>query len=380
MIIACLLAVILCVALFVVIGGLALFYLSKQSILWGFIPEGQIVVIMEGGKVKEYLSRINGFWTNPHTGENFEVAKMTPAQIREREKTEDEKSLISKFLESYLGLHWIGIWPYCRRYEYRFKWSKWSRKEKSSEYELIPRDEVVNSLYFKFTYPIRMEGLETKGKVPLDVTILINTRITNAERALFKTSDWLASVTGAVTAVVRDFIGAKELEEISGESHENNSNGFFRDIMILNDPNIGNPSLNKMFGIVIDAVNFIGYEISGEDNARLQKASTEKYVAAQEAEAKAIRAKGNAEATVTEATGKATAIEKLAEAKAKATKLQGEADADAAEREKKAKGVNADVAMADAIKNTGVTTLILGQGIIPTLPLKDEKREEKHEP
>ncbi len=360
------------------------FYLAKvHKKFFVLVPEGRIITIVTGKKATKYLGRIRGYWVDPKTGDVISENKMTEEQ---KKKRAENLTPIGKFLDKF-GISWIGLYPFSRVYEYKFKWNNWDKKDQSSEFVLVPKEEMTPYIYFRHPYAFEYKDVETKGKVPITVRVLITTRIVNADKALFKAGgDWLANVSASVQAVVRDFVGKHELEEITSLTHEDGGSGFIDAIMVLNNGTQGNKPIAEMFGVEIEIANFLSYEIGGPEGAKLRDASTRKYVAEQEAEANRVkasgeadatrtRAKGDAEAIETRAKAEAAAIEKKAEAEAKKIGLKGNAEAEAAKKLFDAIGEHPSVALARAIKDTKTTTLILGNSVIPTIPINDKKDE-----
>jgi regulator of protease activity HflC (stomatin/prohibitin superfamily) len=185
----------------------------------------------------------------------------------------------------------------------------------------------------------------------------------------------MTNVEAAVQSATRDWIGKSTLDKITETQHESGDSGFVDYIMSLNGSEKGNKGLIETLGVQIDLVNFISYEFVGDDKERLQKASTEQYVAEQEAAAKKARADGDA-----------SAILKMAEAEAKATEVKGDAKAKAMKRmldaiHSQPGGIQIEIAdkIANAIQNSKLTTLVTGEGATPLLQIMGNQQQQERE-
>lgn len=332
--------------------------LAKDDIFFTFVPEGKLKTVMVGEKASRFLGRINGYYVDPDTGDIPEISEMSP----EQKKKDRPNVLLEKF-----GVTYIGLWPFATIDKFKFKWDEWDKESG----DIIPRKDLTDHLRFRFPYAIKIKNAETKDKVPVTVILLVTFRIRNADRARFKSGgEWLTNSSGAVVATTREWIGNHNPDDLTSTQHETTKNGFIADIMSLNNSEAGNKSLNERFGAVIDAVNFLSYEIEGPGSERLRIASTEAYVASETAKGTLEKAEAEAKATVRKAKGEAEAIEITANAKATARRLEGTSNAEALTAELAAIGTHRDgadivigKANADAVRENKVaTTWVFGQG------------------
>jgi len=356
------------VIIVIMVANLALLIhvLAEYNVFFTKVPEGEIITITHSGKVHRFIGNIKGFWVNPETGEVFEE-KTPPTTVK----------LPSDLFGT--GIYWLGFWPFAERYEYMFHWNKYAKRKdggkETSEYELIPREEVVSSIYFRAAYAVRISGGETKENVPVTLDLLITTETVNVNTALFKVKSpgWIAALTGAATAVGRDFIGNKtvnQLVRLKSEIPKSSVSGKNKtDLQIvfdeLNKSDLGNPGIIEQFGEKITAVNFLGITID-QAQTETHKIAISKYNAERIAEAKIVEEKGKADAAIE--TAKGTRV--TADAEAYKIEKEGTAIADAATKLAKAVSSNphaSAIAIAEAIKNqTAATTLVLGPGVVPT--------------
>ncbi len=373
-------------------AALATYELAKASILVTTIHQGTIVVMMVGDGVWRYVGRIDGHWVHPETGKIY--------------RNDDSEPKPKCMPRSIFGIYLLGPWPYFGKYRYEHPRNKYVKKSGVTDYEFVPREGEVDSLYFQASYGIVIHGAETSEKLPLTLHILITTQTTDAATSLFKNMSpgWLARVTAAVQAAVRDFVGNRTLDDITrleaessgslpGESPAQpgqpapstdqknaHKSAFQRAIDLLNDRNNGNPGLDETVGQRIIAVNFLSYSIDTTSSDPAQKASLAAYFAQQEAAKKLIEAK-NLEETAKPLAAK-TRID--ADAKAYQIEKEGTASADAADKMARAVAKNphaGNMAIAEAIRNqTGAKTLIIGASVMPTISADEPPEKPKEAP
>lgn len=357
----------LIIGVFAVNVVFAAYILASCNILFTRVPAGEIIVVTVSEKAKRFIGNIEGFWVNPQTGEVFD----------ERDGNHPRpKDLPKDFFGT--GIYWLGIWPLYERYHYEFHWNKYAKKKDSSgkdleEYEIVPKHGIVDSIYFRASYPIRVIKSETIENVPLTLSFLITTETVNAEVSLFKAKSpgWLASLTASVTAVLRDFNGKSKTEDMVRLQAELPNPGttdkteLQKLIELLNESSVGNPSVIQQFGQKIVSINFLDLKIE-EPETEVQRQAIANYNASRQAEALITAEKGKADAaeqtargTITKAKAEAEAIAMVGEAKAKAAKQLAEAVSNNPHA--------SAIAIAEAIREQQhATTLIIGQGVLPT--------------
>ena len=143
---------VLTLVMYLVAGGLAIYFFALIDFCWTMIEEGEIVTIMVNKKAWKFIGSIKGHLVNEETGE------VTLG---------DEK--FPWYSLKNLGIYWMGFWPFFRRYVYRFKWVKYSKTNDPNgvTYNFEARDAMVSTLLFRFPYGFKFEAVETKGKIGL---------------------------------------------------------------------------------------------------------------------------------------------------------------------------------------------------------------------
>lgn len=322
---------------------------------------GRIKVIVAGEQVVKFVGWIPGYHVFSHNGE---IVSLENPDDNLKVMVENDTNPVD-ILFNKLGITFVGIWPFYKVYQYTFKWTEWIKKDGAVENIAVTRDDKTDHLRFRFPYLIKISEVETKGKVPVTIMVLVTPRIVNASRALFESGgEWLTNLSAAVQSATRDWVGMHELEEITQAQNETNS-GYVKYILDLNIPSQNNQGLEKLFGIQIDVINFLSYELAGGAQERLEKATTEQYVAAQEAVAAEEKAKGQAKSItiVAEAEAKAMTIKGSAKAKAVLDLLNAISSHPEGAQIEMMRGV------AEAIQNSKLTTLVVGEGATPLLQI-----------
>ncbi|MDD2730615.1 MAG: hypothetical protein PHW33_00620 [Candidatus Portnoybacteria bacterium] len=115
------------------------------------------------------------------------------------------------------GLRWLGIPFYHSLYEYHFRW-KTLRVQSG---EIIPRDEIINYILVKDdVYVAEIKNAESRGMVPLDITLLLTACCVNPYKALFKTQDWMEMIINRSEAIFREYVAQLSFEDIIKEKQK----------------------------------------------------------------------------------------------------------------------------------------------------------------
>jgi len=294
--------------------GTLISFLGEKGAFFGTIKEGQFKVARRGGINVLFFGKTRGQVIDEQTGEVTELAPGTAPKP-------------AGYFERKFGVRWIGFYPWYSIYHYRFRWNKWARPPQKTDYEIIPKDEVVDSVYFRAPYALVLRDLETSERLELTVEIVFTVKIVNVNTALFLTSDWLANTSAQVTAAARDFFGLRDYNdlvkmqnEINSKSVQGNVSEFVEAMKSLNNKGFGNDALPVKFGVMIDDISLLSIEI-GEPKGDLAKSTHAKYVAEREADAVKAKAEGEASKILTIANAEAEGTRIVGLQKAAALKL-----------------------------------------------------------
>ncbi|MEN9622250.1 MAG: hypothetical protein RLZZ67_684 [Candidatus Parcubacteria bacterium] len=405
------------------IAVLLAYKLSERDIFFTRVPEGEIIVVTYSERVGKYIGNISDYWIHPKSGKvSFGYP---PANV----------SMPTDIFGS--GIYWLGLSPIAKRYSYMFHWDKYAKNvdsvtgNETAEYTIVPRRERVDSVYLRAQYAVQVSGAENSDGLPGTYFLNITVEMVDVGTALFKIKSpgWLSALTGQVTAVMRDFVGTQTLESINRMKAEipdgktvstsvgPRKSAFQAEFLKLNDSTVGNPSIESNYGVKIIAVSFLGYKIDTVGGNPAQTASIAKWTAekageaaiatarkakiAAESESEIIRIKAEGSAKATELTGnaeaevivskgraEAEAFYSMGRAKADAVVLAGKAEAEAAEitgekvaaaAAKLTEAVSTNphygaIVLAAAIQNQKTaTTLVIGQGAVPTVEVGGKK-------
>jgi len=319
--------------------------LGEKDTFFSTIKEGQVKVSRRGGIATFFFGKIKDHTIDEKTGEIIKGKDTRP----------------EKFWEKKLGVRWIGLYPWNTIYHYRFRWNKWAKPVEKTDYEIVPRDEIVDSVYFRAPYALKLVDLETSDRLGVTSEIVFTIKMKNIKTALFLTSDWLANTSAEISAAIRDFFGQRNYNDLIVMQNEINSKSvsgaiseFVSAIKTLNTSGFGNEALPDKFGVEIDDISLLSIEI-GEPKGELAKATHKKYVADREAEVVKVAAEAEA-----------SKIRVVAEADAKKIELLDETTAGALRKLHEALGMDGDqiglVKLAGAIDEAGTQTVVLGGG------------------
>lgn len=138
-------------------------------------------------------------------------------------------------LERWFGVVWVGLPPF-KVFSYKFRWIKYAQREAeanqpSGNIAMTPRDEWVNSLYFRYpVYGLVIDDAETGAgslgraaaegvagepleRIQLIVELVFETITKNPQKTLFRTAglssagEWLSAISREVRNQVRPWIG-----------------------------------------------------------------------------------------------------------------------------------------------------------------------------
>lgn len=365
------------------VAFLAIYNLAYLNKFFMIVHSGTIAVRKKSGKAVRFVGELGGtgFWVHPKTG------VIHPDS--------DSKPLFMPINILGTGIYWLGVWPIATRHTYKLPRNKYVKKGDGADYVFEnPHDSTVDSVLLRASYGIVISAAEThpSEKVPINVRLLATFMVTDCRIALFEniSPDWLARATGMIEAAGRDFIGNHTLDSITGLDAEGSSDGkgkssFQEYMMKINTGSPDNPCIQELAGHRLVAISFLDYEIAEVGANETQKASIKRYFATQEASAKLVASEADAkarliaaEADVRIAEQKAKEIAILAEAEAARIQREGAAKAAAAKAFAEANANNPHAgtfAIAEALRETSATTVVMGPGVVPTMPVTPEEKK-----
>jgi len=341
-------------ACFVLTLWFGLYLCAKNDVFFTFLKEGTWKVIMKGGRKHKFIMNVRGHYMDTETGVVHDG--------------DGHKSLWSRLL----GIEWIGPPPFYTAYRRMFRWNKIDMPSggKDTQVKVIPKEEEISAFVYRAPYAIEVKGAETKGKIPLDITIEATVVVTDGDRMLFKTTSWLANYTTSLLSLVRDFTGQRELEEMISMNVEENRSALLDAILGLNNTVGEHLGLDESIGVKTDVINLT--QIKDIQDPEAQRITKAKYLAEQTADGVRAEARGKADAIVTIATAEAHAI-----------CLRGSANATALEMEVGSLGTEKSqlgiLELSRAIRDAKTQTVALGSSVTPVIDIGGNKGGKKPE-
>lgn len=340
------------------------YLLAKNDMQFTFAPSGEIKFITSGESVTKVIVNVLGY---EHELKEDEIKKSESTRGR----------LIPEWLIKWFkwvfpananwGLYFVSIlYPIVRVYHYDFECDVFegdeNQQEKDVEYGVAHRNyRGVNSLYWKYPYPIVARDVEIGGNFRIKVKVRVTFEVVKPVYLIFNLhGDWFAPAVLKVIALIEAY--SKEMQ--------------WEDFRVTAPDSQGEKSL--AYSIVND--NGEKRKIL-EGSVRIAEASLVKFDAAgaSEEQQKALVAVGiaklNAQAVVETAMGKAKAIEAIGIAEGNALK----ATLTSAALHPDGGRVLMTEKISDAITETKVKVLSFGsgQGPIISVPLETTKTDQE---
>lgn len=124
------------------------------------------------------------------------------------------------FLEEYLGVRWIGLYPTIKEFK-DFEWSEMQEKKVKDadgndvvRYEIETRKKTFTDSFFQFSHPVRTDAIEIQGNYQVVVTMLITVLNLDPERAQFLNKDPSILLAAMIQSIVRSQICDKEFNDV----------------------------------------------------------------------------------------------------------------------------------------------------------------------
>ena len=187
------------------------------------------------------------------------------------------------------GLYWIGFPFQVSIYEYKFEWGKYLGQKENPDDSIEHRSEYVKSVYVQSVYGFVVKSAETLDDVPLDMLFTVKVKHHDLSLAIYGIpSGWLTASQGYLEAITRERTGITKFEDVKkmSETGSRKQNFFGTEISEIDR------ELSKLYGPRFESIEFISYKIVGESGLgqKLQEASTRKFVAEKDKEARVIAA------------------------------------------------------------------------------------------
>lgn len=313
---------------------LVAYYLAREyHVPWTFVPEGHLVVILQSKVVWRMIANVQDYFVHPKSGDVYCIKKDNSGNIAtysngnmigllrneydqlvvEKDTGYKPATLKKRGLE-HIGLYWVGIPPFREVYKYQHRWNKvrkgdTEKGENPKEYVFEPRDEQVSSTIFRYPYGMEIHGARTKGNAEIIMDLVATVEVVNLYKMHFMTHDFLVNTEAAITTIITDYSGQREIEGITQEVHSDADSLLQKLKRVLNtiEENDRYVSLAGAFGVRIAELNYKGFRFTGTQKVKMDEAAVAETVAERERRA-----------TVKEADGEAYAIREKGKATAEA--------------------------------------------------------------
>lgn len=220
--------------------------------------------------------------------------------------------------DTFLGMYWIGIWPFYKIYYRHQQWMEW--QSTSEGRRIRHRDEMTPFLIVKpFEYAMYLENGEDKKGLPLDVWFTVILEPVNAYTPIFGIDDAYGQVQTLCLGQALLYLKTKEFAELGKDlDGPLDQDDFCSKIKLLNNQIPGRePGENilKVLGYKILDTKINSIAIGGELKNELLKTSVLEYQAQEKAKAQEAEAEGIKKSKI-----------KIAEGESQATILKAQAD------------------------------------------------------
>gem|GEM_PF-4923165 len=159
------------------------------------------------------------------------------------------------WMERKLGVYWIGVWPFQRRYRYEMFRTVFDRSADADENTILRKNDQSKFFYVQpVEYAFSLLGAETGsafagdtedtdtssrgGNIPVNVKFSVFLLITRPEIALFKNPVWFERASSILLSAAKNYVGTRAYEALRGESRSDTADvetddafaGYMRDL------------------------------------------------------------------------------------------------------------------------------------------------------
>jgi len=270
--------------------------LAPKNIFFTFGRENRAMYIMTG---KEFSGKVILPSKTLYVGDKYEIKsfELFPNDL--------QKSI----QPSFLGMYWIGIYPFYSIYERHQQWLEWKSLIEDGKRVIILRDEMTPYLIVKpFEYAMKAEEAEDKNGMPLNVYFTVTLMPTSAILPIFGNDNAYGQVQTKCLAEVLLFTKEKTFSNLGGDNitPDVTNDEFSLLLRKLNTQIPGSPigdGIIKVLGYEITDAKLDKVEIGGKNKEALLNASTAEYVAKENAKAKEVESEGLMKADINKAKG-----------------------------------------------------------------------------
>ncbi|MDB4992089.1 MAG: hypothetical protein JWL75_334 [Parcubacteria group bacterium] len=317
----------------VAVSGLSagfLYWLAKGKIFVTAPKEGTVEAVMRNNGFDHLIMLYDGHHLNTPGKPWFDEDQPKGEVLADDpEVNYDDRNFFMKWL----NIYYVGLPPIFTVHSYFFRWVEMKGTEPCKRAETSRFTRVVST-----SYVIEIKGAKSKEGIPLLLRVLVTLRIVNPYRAWFGTTDWLETITGAITSGGRNFTGSKSYADLTSEStlpdgtiDKTGADLLCTTILSLNTIlTDGTAGIHERYGVELDMINIQEMDIDAppEEKAKLLKDTLARYNADNVAYTTRVEGEAQADATLAKGTADAKVIVLDGMAKAGAIKAKGLARAE----------------------------------------------------
>ncbi|MEK7088608.1 MAG: hypothetical protein AAB913_00575 [Patescibacteria group bacterium] len=276
---------------------LCYYVLAPRNIFFTFGRENRAMFVMFG---KKFSGKVILPSQTIYVDKKYDIKKFEDLPVSTKEYQKQK---------SFLGMNWVGIYPFKSIYERHQQWLEWKSTPTGRKIQF--RDEMTPYLIAKpFEYAMFLKAGEDKNGVPLNLYFTVILEPVNVRLPIFGNDDAYGQIQTQCLALTLLFVKEETFLTLSGENKNSSSivsNEFSAQICKINQSIPGRPDgfgIEKVLGYKILDAKLDAVEITGGQKERLLEASTAKFVAEETAKATVSKAEGGLKATQLEAQGK----------------------------------------------------------------------------
>lgn len=252
----------------IISGVPAVLMLARMNIFFTLVEEGSAKAIMRLGGFERVIMQFKDRGI-AKGGEKIKTAT--------GEEIIAERGDVIEGADYHLfgGFRFLGIPLIHYLYNYSFRWAT----IRAQTGEIIKREEKIDFILVKDdVYVAETKSAESRGMVPLDITLLITARCVNPYKALFRAQDWMEMIINRSEAIFREYAASDNYENLIRKKQKAGGE-IFKKLSKTGLIEI----FKKEYGIEIRAIEMRDINPAGANKQLFEEKATKQWVAQQEA-------------------------------------------------------------------------------------------------
>jgi regulator of protease activity HflC (stomatin/prohibitin superfamily) len=282
--------------------------LAPHNIFGSYIKEGHLIHLgwggqsfykpimrYEGKSIADDYEIIENYIDEKKIGKDGKIFK-TGRKVK-NPKIKKEKDLMDYILNIRMfGMNINPFWPFLRPIIIKdFEWTetyKYGKKEDKKK-------DVTQRLLPYFLYYVRANNVDTYGKIPLYLDIIVEMRVINAYKPFYNPENYIATMEKMVLDKVRSFVNKKYYDDLVRGTNEDISKGLQNELKEVIS------QLREVYGVDFKQISVIDI---GPSDERFAKATKDAEIAKKQGEGKVAAAEFEAKAKIIASEAEATAF------------------------------------------------------------------------